>query len=129
MSRSPQEPAEHGLEGAVRWAGYLEWLREDIIEGVLGLPVPERTASRLASGWSPIQLLHMEQRSFVWGFLAEPVPRPWGDWNVEDPSAESTPAGISPAWEVAEGVTAEEIAAALRATGEHTRATLSAHGL
>lgn len=133
MSRNPREPAKHGPDGAERWADYLEWVREDIIEGVLGLPVPERTASRLPSGWSPIELLnhllHMEQRWFVWGFLAEQVPHPWGDWNVDDPSVGSTPAGISPAWEVAEGVAADDIAAALRDMGQRTRETLSTHGL
>ena len=133
MSRNPREPAKHGPEGAERWADYLEWMREDIIAGVLGLPVPERIASRLPSGWSPIELLnhllHMEQRWFVWGFLAQPVPHPWGDWNVDNPPVGSTPAGISPAWEVAEGVSAEDITAALRDIGERTRETLITHGL
>jgi hypothetical protein len=108
-------------------------MREEIIEGVLALPAPERTASRLPSDWSPIELLnhvlHMEQRWFVWGFLAERVPHPWGDWNVDDPSVGSTPSGTSPAWEVAEGVSAEDIAAALRDIGERTREILSTHGL
>jgi len=133
MSRNPREPAKHGPDGAERWADYLEWMREDVIEGVLGLPLPERRASRLPSGWSPIELLshllHMEQRWFVWGFLAERVADPWGDWNVDDPSLGATPAGASPAWEVADGATAEDVAAALRDMGRRTRETLRTHGL
>jgi hypothetical protein len=133
MSRNPREPAKHGAGGAERWADYLDWIREDIIEGVLGLPVPERTASRLPSGWSPIELLshllHMEQRWFVWGFLGEQVPDPWGDWNVADPSVASTTVGITPAWSVPDGVAAEDIASTLRDMGRRTRQILKGHGL
>jgi uncharacterized damage-inducible protein DinB len=132
-SRNPGEPAKHGPSGAERWADYLDWLREDIIDGVLGLPLSERTASRLPSGWSPIELLshllHMEQRWFVWGFLGERVPDPWGDWNVDDPSVDSGPAGIVPAWRVADGAAAEDIAALLRDMGRRTRKALDTHGL
>ena len=51
----------------------------------------------MPSGWTPEELLnlliHMERRWFVWGFLAEQVPDPWGDheggvdggpWSVPD---------------------------------------------
>lgn len=133
MSRNPREPAKHGSGGAKRWADYLDWMRADIIEGVLGLPSPEQTASRLPSGWSPIELLshllHMEQRWFVWGFLGEQVPDPWGDWNVDDPSVDSRPEGITPIWRVADGVAAEDIATTLREMGQRTRDTLSTHDL
>lgn len=133
MSRNPKEPPKHGPAGEQRWADYLDWLREDIIEGVLGLPPQERTASRLPSGWSPLELLshllHMEQRWFVWGFLGEQVPAPWGDWNVDDPGADPGPAGTTPRWRVAEGTAAEDVAADLRAMGRRTRQTLLAHEL
>ena len=69
MSRHRGEPAKLGQGGAERWADYLDWLREDIILGVLGLPEAEQSASRLPTGWSPIELLspvlHMEQRWFI----------------------------------------------------------------
>lgn len=133
MSRNPREPAKRGPGGAARWADYLDWVREDIIEGVLGLPLAERMASRLPSGWAPLELLshllHMEQRWFVWGFLGEQVPAPWGDWNVDDPSVASGAAGIAPAWRVADGVSAEELATALRDVGQRTRETLNTHSL
>ncbi len=133
MSRNPREPAKHGPIGAERWADYLDWMREDIIEGILGLPLPELSASRLPSGWSPIELLnhllHMEQRWFVWGFLGEQVRAPWGDWNVDDPSVDSGPTDITAAWRVADGVAAEDIATSLRNIGRRTRETLNTHGL
>lgn len=124
---------KHGPGGAERWADYLDWVREDIIEGVLGLQLLARTASRLPSGWSPLELLshlrHMEQRWFVWGFLGEQVLNPWGDWNVDDPSVDSGPAGMTPAWRVADGVAAEDIATALRDIGQRTREVPSTHDL
>jgi hypothetical protein len=127
MSRKPEEPGQHEQGGAERWADYLDWMREDIIEGVLGLPEVQRRASQLPSGWSPIELLshvlHMEQRWFVWGFLGEQVPEPWGDWNVDDPSLGSSP-GVAPAWMVPAGVAAEDLAARLRDTGQRTRTVL-----
>jgi uncharacterized damage-inducible protein DinB len=133
MSRTPREPTKNGPGAAQRWADYLDWMREDIIDGVLGLPASEQTTSRLPSGWSPIELLshllHMEQRWFVWGFLGEHVPDPWGDWNVDDPSVHSGSGGITPAWKVAEGVAAEDIATTLRYMGQRTRDTLSTHRL
>ena len=58
---------------------------------VASLPEAEQRASRLPSGWSPLELLshlaHMERRWFVWGFLGEDVDDPWGDdrddrWHV-----------------------------------------------
>jgi len=89
VSRNAREPDEDGPAGAERWAAYLDWLREDLIEGVLSLPAKEQRSSRLPTGWSPVELLshlmHMEQRWFVWGFLGEPVAEPWGDWNVPEP--------------------------------------------
>lgn len=133
MSRNPDEPPKHGPAGSQRWADYLHWLREDIIEGVLGLPPEERRSSRLPSGWTPIELLshllHMEQRWFVWGFLGEQVAAPWGDWNVDDPGVDPGPVGTTPRWSVAEGTQAEEIASALRAMGRRTHETLMAHDL
>lgn len=128
--REPQEPAAEGPDGAVRWADYLEWLREDVIAGVLALPLREQRSSRLPSGWSPLELLnhllHMERRWFVWGFLGESVPAPWGDWNVEDPSTDDT-ARITPAWHVAPEITAAEVAASLRDIGRRTRHILTSH--
>ena len=127
VSRNRGEPPKTGPAGAARWADYLDWLREDIIDGTLALSPAARRQSRLPSGWSPIELLshvlHMEQRWFVWGFLGEAVEAPWGDWSA-DPTS-----GQPAVWAVPEDTSAEEIADRLREVGRRTRAILSEHGL
>jgi uncharacterized damage-inducible protein DinB len=135
MSRNPGEPAKTDPAGAERWAGYLAWVRADMIDAVLALPAEQRRQARVPSNWTPIELLshvlHMEQRWFVWGFLGEPVDDPWGDWNVEEPfrsddSDETRPAAR---WVVADDVTAEQIAERLTALGQRTSQILGAYAL
>jgi len=124
VARNPGEPAKDGSAGAVRWAAYLDWVREEIVDGVLALPETERRTSRLPSGWTPVELLshvlHMEQRWFVWGFLGEAVPEPWGDWTVDEPWDQDTEGR----WHVAADIAAEDLVARLRAVGDRTRAVL-----
>ncbi|GAA1155086.1 DUF664 domain-containing protein [Nocardioides aquiterrae] len=124
VARADGEPSKHGPAGAARWAAYLDWVRQEIVDGVLGLSDEERRTTRLASGWTPIELLshvlHMEQRWFVWGFLGEHVDRPWGNWTVDEP----WDAEAGGRWAVADEVTVEELVAALWAMGERTRAVL-----
>ncbi len=138
MSRDHREPPTSGPAGAARWADYLEWFRESAIAGVGALPDAARRSSRLPSGWTPVELLshlrHMEQRWFVWGFLAEPVPAPWGDWNVADPADPAGPtAGASGPdglrWAVPDDVGIDELVADLRRTGDRTRSILVEHPL
>ena len=63
--------------------------RERDRRGGAGPVAEEQRTTRLASGWTPIELLshvlHMEQRWFVWGFLGEEVADPWGDWSRDEP--------------------------------------------
>ena len=124
VGRNPGEPAKSGPAGAERWSGYLEWVREDLIDGVLGLSYDGQRSPRVPSGWTPLELLnhvlHMEQRWFVWGFLGEPVAEPWGDWDVDEPW-ESEAGGR---WVVPAEVTAEELAERLRAIGRRTSQVL-----
>ncbi len=124
VARNPGEPAKDGPAGAVRWAAYLDWVREEIVDAVLALPETERRTSRLPSGWTPVELLshvlHMEQRWFVWGFLGEAVAEPWGDWTVDEPWDEDAEGR----WHVPADTTAEELVARLRAVGDRTRAVL-----
>jgi uncharacterized damage-inducible protein DinB len=102
-----------GSEG-VHFAGYLEWMRDELIVGVLRLSPEEQRTTRLASGWTPIELLshvaHMEQRWLIWRFLGEDIADPRGDW-------QNGVAGEGSRWEVAAGVTAEDLALRLRAIG------------
>ncbi|MEQ6900245.1 DUF664 domain-containing protein [Nocardioides sp. YIM 152588] len=120
-----REPEPSAAGGGERWAGYLDWLREDLVSGVLALSEEQRRTTTVASGWTPIELLnhvlHMEQRWFVWGFLGQAVDEPWGDWNVADPSA-AEEGGAR--WAVAASVGAEELARRLRELGEWTGALL-----
>ena len=89
MARNDEEPAKTGSAGAARWSDYLDWVRGELVRGVLGLTEDQQRTARVPSGWTPLELLnhvlHMEQRWFVWGFLGEPVDAPWGDWDVDEP--------------------------------------------
>ena len=127
VSRNPGEPPKTGPAGAERWAQYLEWVRSDIIDGVVGLTDEDQRTPRVSSNWTPIELLshvlHMEQRWFVWGFLGDPVAEPWGDWDVADPGSQDG------RWQVPLTVTAEDLAERLRAIGARTTAILREHPL
>jgi len=102
------------------FASYLDFYREKAIEKVLGLSGDERDTSRVPSVWTPLQLLHhlahMEQRWFVWGFLAEPVEEPFGD-------------EVDGVWGVPPDRSVDEIASMMRATGERTRTVLASYPL
>lgn len=116
------EPEPDDLAGAERWIGYLDWLRSDIIRAVLALSPQEQRHSRLTSGWTPLELLshvlHMEQRWFVWGFLAEPVDEPYGDWTPHHTH-----------WQVPAEVTAERLVARLEQVADRTRTVIRRHGM
>jgi uncharacterized damage-inducible protein DinB len=94
--------------------GYLDYYRSVIARKIDGLADAELRASRLPSGWTPLQLLkhlvYMEERWLRWGFAAEQVPAPWGD-NDE--------AGR---WHVHPDETAAELLSAMHAAGARTRA-------
>ena len=131
VARNPGEPGKRGAGGSARWAGYLDWVRAELADGVLALSYDEQRTPRVPSGWTPLELLshvlHMEQRWFVWGFLGEQVENPWGDWTVEEPwSHEDDP---NARWHVEDGVTAEELAARLHAIGRRTTEVLATHPL
>ncbi len=122
--RNPGEPPKSGGAGPDRWAAYLGWCRQEIIDGVLGLSADEQRRTRVPSGWTPIELLshvlHMEQRWFVWGFLGEHVAEPWGDWDVDEPWSTSADGR----WRVPDDVTADQLAQRLVEIGERTSAVL-----
>jgi hypothetical protein len=88
-----------------------------IIRKLEGLPDAELRASRLLSGWTPLELLkhqvYMEQRWLRWGFRAEQFPDPHGD---EDQAG---------GWHTGSGDTAANLIAALHAAGEQTRAIVA----
>jgi uncharacterized damage-inducible protein DinB len=129
MARDVEEPPKSGAAGAQRWADYLDWVRAEIVDGVLGLTAEEQRTTRVPSGWTPIELLshvlHMEQRWFVWGFLGEQVADPWGDWTVDEPWDDA----VEGRWQVPDDVTAEQLAERLDAIGARTREVLASHAL
>ncbi len=126
------EPRPDDPVGAERWIGYLDWLRHEIVAGVLSMPDDEQRRSRLASGWTPIELrshvLHMEQRWFVWGFLGQPVDQPYGDWNVPEPWSGETDTRPGARWLVADGVSAAELTRQLDVVAANTRSVIRGHG-
>jgi Protein of unknown function (DUF664) len=130
VARSASEPTKTGGAGAARWSDYLDWVRSEMVRGVLALSEAGQRTARVPSGWTPLELLshvlHMEQRWFVWGFLGEPVAEPWGDWNVDEPwtSEDSDETRPRAHWQVPHGVNAEQLAVRLEAIGERTRGVL-----
>src|SRR4051812_35184031 len=63
--------------------GYLDYFRSRVISRVEGLPQAAQRQSRLASGWTPLELLehltYVELRWLEWGFDGRAVADPWGD--------------------------------------------------
>jgi uncharacterized damage-inducible protein DinB len=98
--------------------GFLDYYRSVIIRKVEGLSDAELRASRLPSGWTPLELLkhlvYMERRWLRWGFCAEQLPDPRGD---EDESGR---------WHAGSRDTVAGLIAALYAAGEETRAIVTA---
>lgn len=110
------EPSPSVAGPAEMFSDYLDWYRETAVAKVAALSPEEQRSSRLPSGWSPLELLnhlaYMEQRWFVWGFLAEQVVAPWGDRDGDR-------------WNVPETRQVEDVVAFLRGVGRRTRAVLA----
>jgi uncharacterized damage-inducible protein DinB len=91
---------------------YLDYYRAALADKLSGLSDTDLRASRLPSGWSPIELLkhvvHMERRWIVWGVLGERVDQPWGDHRQGR-------------WYVAADESLDDLLTALRRGGERTR--------
>jgi Protein of unknown function (DUF664) len=98
--------------------GFLDNYRTVVVAKLDGLSDTELRTSRLPSGWVPLallkHLLFMERRWLRWGFLAEPVPDPFGDSDDSD------------RWQVGPDDTLVGLAAALAETGRDTRAIVEA---
>jgi uncharacterized damage-inducible protein DinB len=114
---SPTEPVVSRTEV---FLGYLDYFRSVLVSKLDGLPDGELRASRLPSGWTPIELLkhltYVELRWLEWGFEGRNVVEPWGD-NRDD------------RWYVAPGETLDELLTALHAQAGRSRAVVEAHDL
>ncbi|BAL91759.1 hypothetical protein AMIS_65390 [Actinoplanes missouriensis 431] len=107
---APTTPAADQAEVFVR---YLDYYRETLLSKVAALPAAELRASRLPSGWTPLELVkhlrHVERRWIEWGFQGAPVDDPWADRRDDR-------------WHVGPAESLEQLTAELRAQGEHTTA-------
>jgi hypothetical protein len=112
------EPTPVSTEPAALVGDYLDWYRETVVAKLVALSREAQRVSTLPTGWTPLELVNhlafMEQRWFVWGFLGEQVPAPWGDREGER-------------WRVPDGASAEDVVAFLRGVGARTREVLSTH--
>ena len=120
MSLPFPSPTEPVLSRSEVFLGYLDYFRSVLVSKVDGLPDGELRASRLPSGWTPIELLkhltYVELRWLEWGFEGRNVVDPWGD-NRDD------------RWYVAPGETLDELVTALHAQAARSRAVVEAHDL
>lgn len=114
------EPTEPRGSRAEVFLGYLDYFRSVVIDKLQGLPDEELRASRLPSGWSPLELLkhltYVELRWLVWGFEGEPVTQPWGD----------APQGR---WSVARDETLDDLVEALHQQAARSGAIVRTHQL
>ena len=100
----PAEPANTLSSPAELLAGFLDYYRESVLHKLDGLSDEELRTSPLPSGWLPLALLkhlaYVERRWLQWGFAAQEVDQPFGEF-----SADHT------AWELAPEDTTESVTA------------------
>ncbi|MGH3171376.1 MAG: DinB family protein [Trebonia sp.] len=113
----PTEPAGSRTEVFLR---YLAFFRGTLTEKLRALPDGELRASRLPSGWTPLELLKhlifVERRWVEWRFEGVPVPDPWGDQK-------------DGRWYVTPDETLEDLLGELGRRGARSDAIIRAHGL
>lgn len=114
---APTVPATSRSEVYLR---YLDYFRAVLVSKLEGLPADELRASRLPSGWTPLELLkhvtHVEERWLVWGFEGRHVADPWRDQREGR-------------WHVPAEVSLAELIAALETQSLRSRAVVEAHAL
>lgn len=81
-SRLP-EPTDPAPSTSALLLTYVDFFRARVLARYAELSVPDRTTSRLPTGWSPAELVHhlccMERRWLEWGFVDADLPDPWAD--------------------------------------------------
>jgi uncharacterized damage-inducible protein DinB len=114
------EPSKAIADPKALLLGYLDYYRAALLAKLDGLSEEDLRASRLPSGWSPLELfnhlIHMERRWLEWGFAGRQVAGPWADHVDDDPEADRW---VLPAAASLEGLTAR-LAETARTTAEVT---------
>ncbi|OXM56169.1 Mini-circle protein [Amycolatopsis thailandensis] len=91
---------------------YLDHFRSAVIGKIDSLDEDELRRSRLASGWTPLELVRhlrfVELRWIEWGFRGEAIADPWDDHQ-------------DGRWHIPESVSREQLVDELRAQGDRTR--------
>lgn len=117
MFPEPTDPAASRAEVFLR---YLDYFRTQAIDKVRALPDADRRASRLPSGWSPLELLvhltAMERRWIEWRFDGRALDDPW----VDQPDGH---------WQVPAEATFDDVARTLTERGAFTRSFVEATDL
>jgi uncharacterized damage-inducible protein DinB len=120
MTASFPEPTAPAGSRAEVFSRYLGYFRNQLAVRLRGLPAGELRRSRLASGWTPLELLRhltfVEMRWLEWGFEGREVPDPRGDQR-------------DGRWHVGAEETLDDLLAAARAQAERSAAIIAAHRL
>jgi uncharacterized damage-inducible protein DinB len=113
----PTTPASSRTEVFVR---YLDYFRSQLTAKLAQLPPDELRTSRLASGWTPLELLkhlrHVERRWLEWGFEGRAFDDPWADRRGDR-------------WYVAPDETLDSLLAGFREQAARSNAIIGAHDL
>jgi uncharacterized damage-inducible protein DinB len=120
MSLPFPEPTAAIESRAEVFLGYLDFFRDRVVARTGQLSESELRASRLPSGWTPIELVkhlrYVELRWLEWGFVGVPINDPWGDRREDR-------------WHVPAEETLAELVAALNAQAARTRSIVESHEL
>jgi uncharacterized damage-inducible protein DinB len=99
---------------------YLNYFRSRLVSKLRELPEAELRASRLESGWTPLELLkhlrYMERRWLEWGFEGRAIDDPWADRRDDR-------------WFVAPDETLDSLVADLAGQAARSTAIIEAHDL
>jgi hypothetical protein len=120
------EPTAPAASRAEVFLWYLDFFRSRLVSKLEGLPGGELRASRLPSGWAPIELIkHLtctEMRWLEWGFAGRDRSDVWGNEDVWGEEKDGR-------WHVGPDETLAGLVAALDAQAVKTRAIVAAHDL
>lgn len=113
----PTAPAGSRAEVFLR---YLDYFRSRLADKLESLPAAELARSRLASGWTPLELAkhlrYVELRWLEWGFEGRAFADPWADTKDDR-------------WHVGPEETLQSLLAGLEDQAGQTRATVESHDL